>query len=123
MKIDPVFFEVFAAWFNVDVIDLNHTKQLQKDADGCASTLSQRIDDLTPLISDLSQFLQEWDATVVLKLIEVTNTDWFFDAQTEDALKYIITEIIEGMKFYRRSRFQIASQHPFPQHERGRIGD
>ena len=104
MKIDPVFFEVFAAWFNVDVIDLDHQKQLQKDADCCASALSQRISDLDALIEALSEFLDEWDMKVVLRLIEVTTTDWFFDEQTECSLRYIITEIIEGLKYRRRSQ-------------------
>ena len=101
MNIDPAFFQVFGAYFDSDLIDLDNTKQLQEDAGFCASALSQRISDLDTLIEALSEFLDEWDTKVVLRLIAVTTTDWFFDEQTEKSLRFIITEIIEGLKFFK----------------------
>ena len=104
MKIDPIFFEVFAAWFNVDVIDLDDPRDLQRAASLCASSLSTRIPDLDALIRDLSRFLDEWHPKRVIPFIEATYTNWFFDEQTECSLRYIITEIIEGLKYHRRSQ-------------------
>ena len=98
MNINPVFFQIFGNFFNVDLINLDDVEKLREEANFCAATLCNQVSDLQSLKTDLSQFLHEWNSGVILKLIETTNVDWFFDEETEESLRFIITHVVEALE-------------------------
>lgn len=102
MNINPVFFDVFGTWFDADTLDDFSRETLQAQAGFSASALSGQIDLLDELVQGLSEFLETWDSQNILKLIEVSNVDWLADKSTEADLRFVINEILHGLKFYAR---------------------
>lgn len=103
IKIDPKFFNVFGAWFNVDLIDLDDLQEVRSVAGTCASDLSKQIPDLDTLIADLSRMLEQWNPQIVMQFMNVTDVDWLFSEQTEQTLKYVIAEVITGLRYFRQN--------------------
>ncbi len=103
MDIDPVFFEEFTAWFHADLIDADDQEKLREAAHFCASALSQRANP-DDLINYLSGFLKAWHQDMIMRCIEATDVDWLADEEEEGLLKYIVTEITDGLKYYSQNR-------------------
>ena len=95
MNIDPTFFDVFAAYFNVDSLEPDNRQQLRDLAYATASTLKKKVADLDALSAGLSDFLRTWDRKVIMELIKFSNVDWLADKEEEDSLKLVISEIIK----------------------------
>jgi hypothetical protein len=99
---DGPFFGVFGAWFNVDLIDLTNAKEVKTTAGVCASDLMKKYPNPDKLIAELQDTLAHWNSNTVTPFMNATDTDWLFDQETEQVLKDIISEIIEGLIFFRK---------------------
>jgi hypothetical protein len=112
IEIDPVFFVVFDAWFNCDVIDLSNADAIRDATNACACDAIGQISDLDTLISGLSAVLGRWNHHDVLQFINATDTDWLFDERTEQILKGAIADIVKELKDYRLNFKQWLNNEP-----------
>src|SRR5262245_48019148 len=99
--LDQDFFHIFDTWFNCDVIDLYDSQEVESAARACAGELNRSHFDLENLIAQLTKVLETWDPQIIMKFINATNVDWFFDQKTEQILKEILSIIIDELKYYR----------------------
>ena len=114
IEIDPVFFNVFGAWFNSDLIDLSNTEAIRDATNACVCDAVRQISDLDTLISGLSAILERWNHRDVLQFINATDTDWLFDERTEQTLKGGVTDIVKELNDYRLNLKQWLNNEPAP---------
>src|ERR1035437_7207226 len=95
--INPTFFQVFCSWFNVDLIDLRDTQEVDRAAGICASDLAKQVPDVDGLIRGLNRMLSEWAPSTIMQFIHATDTDWLADAETEHILRRIVEGIVAGL--------------------------
>jgi hypothetical protein len=98
MDLDPTFYDVFAAYFNVDSLEPDDRQQLRNLASAAASALKTKVTDPGALSAGLSRFLRTWDHDTIMKLIRYTNVDWLADEDEKENLRYVINEIIKNLK-------------------------
>lgn len=104
INIEPVFFTVFSAWFDADLIDLDDDKEVKIAAGICASDLNKQVTNLNKLISELQEVVDSWDPALIMLFINAARTDWLADEELENSLKHILEEIIKGLKHFQQSR-------------------
>lgn len=100
--LDQNFFNIFAAWFDSDVVDIYDPQEVENAARACAGDLKQNHFDLGGLIRELTEFLETWDSQRILKFINATNVDWLFDERTEHILKDALVITIDELKYHQR---------------------
>ena|SRR5262245_25586536 len=98
--IDPAFLNIFGAWFNVDLIDLSDSQAVEDAARACAVDFRTNLAASEQLITQLTKVLETWDTKSVMEFIHATDVDWFFNVETEQKLKEIITIIIDELRFH-----------------------
>lgn len=98
MNLDPAFYDVFAAYFNVDSLEPNDRQQLRNLAFATASSLKTKVADLRVLSDGLSRFLKTWDHDVLMKIIKYSNVDWTADEDEKDDLRFVIKSIVEDLE-------------------------
>jgi hypothetical protein len=98
--IDPLFFDVIASWFNVDLIDLNDKKELDNTINVAAADLNRNCKDIDCLIAQLENALSDWNSNVVMDFIKATDVDWLFDNNTEEQLKSIVIGLINALNYF-----------------------
>jgi hypothetical protein len=112
IEIDPVFLNVFCAWFNCDLIDLSNPEAIRDATTACVCDAVRQVSDLDALISGLSAILERWNHHNALQFINATNTDWSFDERTERILWGVITEIVKELRDYRLNLEQWLNNRP-----------
>ena len=95
IALDTIFFDVFGAWFNVDLIDIDDPDELEKLAMACAADLRFRVADTAGLIASLK--ICAASEILDVKFSDATDVDWNFDERTQNILKTIISSIIEEL--------------------------
>jgi hypothetical protein len=98
MNLDPVFYDTFAAYFNVDSLEADDPQQLLTMAFATASALKSRVSDPRALAAKLDDFLKTWDHSIINKLIQYSNVDWLANDAEKASLRMVISEIIKLLR-------------------------
>lgn len=98
----PEFFHTFGTWFNVDTIDLGDPEAVRSSAGACASDLARQVTDVESLKAELRRASTQLDGPVIDRFERATDTDWRFDAETEQTLRIIIDQLVQELEFQQR---------------------
>jgi hypothetical protein len=92
------FFNIFDTWFNCDVVNIYDSREVENAARACAGDLRVNRFDLKNLIPELTKILETWEPKTIMKFIDATDIDWFFDEKTEQILKEILAIMINELR-------------------------
>jgi hypothetical protein len=98
--LDSNFYLVFGAWFNVDLINLSDSEEVEGNARTCAVDLINKSFDPGKLIAELTEVLDTWELGTIMKFIRASDVDWKYDKKTEQILKEVISIMIDELKYH-----------------------
>lgn len=88
------FAEAFICWFNSDLINIRNHAETISLAEEVVTSLVHKGTPPSAIIEPLTYALDHWSLEVIDEFSYASDTNWSFDADTENLLKDIIREMI-----------------------------
>jgi hypothetical protein len=94
----PRFLQVFATWFNADLVDLQDAAAVTDAAGTAAADLLRQGETPEGVAGAVAGMLADWTPATAMAFIEATDVDWLADAGMEAQLKGILREMAEAAR-------------------------
>lgn len=93
-------FNVFSAWFDSDLVNVDSPQEVEDAAASCAADLVRNLPDIEAVITRLTEMQSNWTPDLVLRFISAGQIDWLYDKPTEQVLKRVLVLIIVDLRYY-----------------------